>query len=300
MMSPPSATATAIVGAITKYDVPHILLYVTSLLQSGFSGDKYMVCYDVGYAVVQFLKQAGWTVFVFDEVPEERRFAFHAKGPKFHVNVERFYHMWYFMSRIEPERRPKYLISTDVGDVVFQSNPAAWLEANIGGAKLVAACESIQYKNEVLWGARNMKESFGEDVFHHMSERLIYNAGTISGEFESVLGLFLNIHTMSSGYGTPNPDQAAYNVLLSLEPYKSAVRFTMSEEGWAAQMGTTCDPDKLRFFGEGVVEPRPIVGEDGVVRTSTGKPFVIVHQYNRLQWLVSVLFKKYVRDVKLV
>ena len=295
-MPPPVA---AIVGAITKYDVPNVLLYVTSLLQSGFTGDKYMVCYDVGYAVVEFLKSAGFEVLTFDDIVAERRFAFNAKGPNFHVNVDRFYHMWMLMSTLEPERRPKYLISTDVGDVVFQSDPVAWLEEHLGDAKLNAACESIHYKNEVLWGARNMQESFGTGVFEHMRERLIYNAGTISGHFDHVVGLFLNVYMMSQGYGTPNPDQAAYNVLLSIEPYKSITRFNMSEEGWAAQMGTTCDPDKLRFFGDGMIEPRPVIGEDAVVRTSTGKPFVIVHQYNRLQWLVPLLFRKYVRDVKL-
>lgn len=282
---------TAIIGAITNYDIPHVLLYVRSLLKSGFSGDKYMVCYDVGYNVVDFLKKAGFTVFTFNDIPHERRYAFPSKGPNFHINVERFYHMWYFMSH--HERRPKYLISTDVGDVVFQSNPAEWLEAKIGDAKLVAACESIKYKNEVLWGARNMKESFGKEIFEHMSDKLIYNAGTISGEFDSVLGLFLTIHTMCQGYGTPNPDQAAYNLLLSLEPYKSITRFTMSESGWAAQMGTTCDPEKLRFFGDGVVEPNPIICEDTIIRTSTGVPFVIVHQYNRLRWLIQKLYQKY-------
>ena len=161
---------TGIIGTITKYDVPHVLLYVTSLFQSGFSGAKYMVCYDVGYRVVEFLQKSGFIVFTFDDIPSERRYAFNSKGAKFHVNVHRFYHMWYFMSQLSPDMRPKYLISTDVGDVVFQSNPAAWLEANINDAKLVAACESLKYADEVLWGARNMRDSFGNQIYNHMSD----------------------------------------------------------------------------------------------------------------------------------
>jgi len=287
----------AIIGAITNYDVPHVMLYVTSLLQSGFEGDKFMVCYDVGYNVVEYLERVGFKVFTFDNMQEKRRYEYQNKPANFHVNVHRFYDMWRILTTL-PSEQYRYLISTDVGDVIFQSNPVTWLEEHLGEAKLNAACESIKYKNEVLWGAKNMQESFGEGVFNHMKERLIYNAGTISGDFHHVQDLFLQIYLLSQGFGTPNPDQAAYNVLLSLEPYKSITKYNMSESGWAAQMGTTCDPEKLRYFGDGMIEPRPVI-EDAVVKTSTGKPYVIVHQYNRLQWLVPQLFQKYIKGVQL-
>jgi hypothetical protein len=232
-------------------------------------------------------------VFTFDDVPSENRFALHNKGPNFHINVERFYHMWYFMSKLPVEKRPYYLISTDVGDIVCQSDPVKWLDDNLGDAMLNAASESLRYKNEVLWGSKNMKDSFGSTVYDHMSDKIIYNAGTISGRFDYVVGLFLNIYLMCQGYGTPNPDQAAYNVLLSQEPYKSVTKFNPSESGWAAQMGTSCDPGKLEFFGDKIEEAQPVI-EDAVVKTSTGKPFVIAHQYNRLKWLLPQLFQKYV------
>lgn len=290
----------AIIGAISNYDVPHILLYVASLLKSGFTGDKFMVVYDVGYAVVEFLEHSGFTVFKFNDVPHEKRYVFRDKGPHFHINVDRFYHMWLFLSKlpVEQVREYRYLISTDVGDVVFQSNPSVWLEENLGNAKLNAACESIKFKDELMFGAPNMKKSFGDDIFNHMKNRLIFNAGTLSGHFNYVRDMFLNIFLMSQGYGTVNPDQAAYNVLLSMEPYHSITKFNMSESGWAAQMGTTCDSSKLEHFGgEKVVEPVPVLDTDNIiVKTSTGIPFVIVHQYNRVNWLIPLLFKKYLGD----
>ena len=305
----------AIIGAITKYSVPNILLYVSSLLQSGFTGDKYMVVYDVGYDVVDFLKKAGFTVFTFDDLPEERRYAYKSAPSSFHVNVDRFYHMWHFLSKLPAELTAsyRYLISTDVGDVVFQSNPSKWLEENLdyslhglhGRYKLVAACESIRYKDEVLWGAQNMKKSFGPDVFEHMHDRLIYNAGSMAGRFETLRDLFLNLYLLCGAYGTENPDQAAYNVLLSLSPYKEVTRFMMSEDGWACQMGTTADPEKLEFFKEGVVEPRPVIctidsrpSSPTIVTTSKGNPYVIVHQYNRLNWLVPRLFQTHVPGIR--
>jgi hypothetical protein len=293
----------AIIGAITNYDVPNVLLYVTSLLQSGFSGDKYMVVYDVGYDVVDFLHRAGWIVFTFDDIPEARRYAYKDKPKNFHVNVDRFYHMWYFLSRIRTQYR--YLISTDVGDVVFQSNPIAWLEANLpedGPHKLVAASESIAYGNESLWGDKNLSTSFGPTVFEHMQGRLIYNAGTMAGRFETVRDLFLNVFLMCGAYGTENPDQAAYNILLSLSPYRDITRFMASEDGWACQMGTSADPWKRNYFKEGVIsEPLPLVSADlpAIVRTAgSEKPYVIIHQYNRLGWFVPRLLQTYVPGIR--
>jgi hypothetical protein len=298
----------AIVGAITKYNVPNVLLYVTSLLNSGFSGDKYMVVYDVGYEIVEFLKRAGFTVFTFDNLPDQRRYAYTSAPKNFHVNVDRFYHMWYFLSKLPAEVTSsyRYLISTDVGDVVFQSNPSDWLQEQLptdSPYKLVAACESIRYGDEVLWGAMNMQKSFGPAVFDHMKERLIYNAGTMAGRFETLRDLFLNLYLMCGAYGTENPDQAAYNVLLSLSPYKDVTRFMMSRDGWACQMGTTADPKKLAHFKDSVIEPPPLIETDptkrALVMTQDGANYVIVHQYNRLDWLVPRLLLTYVPGIRL-
>ena len=51
-------------------------------------------------------------------------------------------------------------------------------------------------------------------------DNLIYNAGTISGKFDTMIDLFLNIYMVCQGTnpyieGGGGPDQAALNVLLS-------------------------------------------------------------------------------------
>jgi hypothetical protein len=177
--------------------------------------------------------------------------------------------MWVFLNGLSDEvkKQYRYIISTDVGDVVFQSNPSVWLEQNLGNTtyKINAATESLKYKDEIMWGAQNMRESFGDAAYEHVKERLIYNAGTISGDFKTIHDMFMVIYQMCQGYKTRNPDQAAYNFLLSLEPYKSLTKFNMANDGWACQIGTSYDPGALKYFEHSLVEPSPLVDKNNSV-----------------------------------
>jgi hypothetical protein len=57
-----------------------------------------------------------------------------------------------------------------------------------------------------------------------------------------------------------------------------------SEDGWAAQLGTTADPSKIEQFRPFLLEAEPKMNDDKVT-TSTGKIFTIVHQYDRVpEW----------------
>lgn len=286
-----------IIGTITNYSVMQIAPWLVSLDQSGFKGDKYMVCYNVAFDTVDFLKGHGFTVFTFESDPQRRTYTHKGKS-NFHVCVDRFNDMWNCLRQLPEELKAtyRYIISTDVGDVVFQSNPSDWLTENLEGTpfKINAATESLKYKDETMWGAQNMINSFGVNCFDHIKDNLIYNAGTISGEFNVVLDMFITIYHLCQGYKTPNPDQAAYNLLLSLEPYKSITKFNMSEDGWACQLGTTYNPGALSHFEKFLVEPKPLLDTaNSTLTTSTGKPFVIVHQYNRVHELLHMMYKKY-------
>ena len=88
------------------------------------------------------------------------------------------------------------------------------------------------------------------------------------------------------------PDQAAVNVALSFSPYRELTRFTNSEEGWAAQCGTTVDPRMVNQYGENLLEPAPIMDGE-IVKTSTGIPFAMVHQYDRIPEWNQIITKKY-------
>lgn len=283
----------AIIGSITNYNVIQLKPYVNSLLRSGFNGDKYMICYDVSYDVVNYLKENGFIVHTF-ESNEEKKNYFYNKPPNYVIVVERFLHMYSFLSQL-PENITstyRYLISTDVGDVVFQSNPSEWLSNNINDFKIIAASESVIYKNEIYWGANNLLNSFGQEIYDKIKDNLIFNAGSLCGEFNILKNMFLEIYNMCQEYKTPNPDQAAYNVLLSLESYKSITKFSISKEGWAAQLGTTM----VERFNELLFDKneKPIFNKEiGLLCTSENIPYVIVHQYNRVPELIEFYTKKY-------
>jgi hypothetical protein len=68
--------------------------------------------------------------------------------------------------------------------------------------------------------------------------------------------------------------------------------YLRSEDGWAAQLGTTVDPSKIDNFGPLLLEPSPKL-EGGKVVTSTGTPFTIVHQYDRVPTWRHVVEAKY-------
>lgn len=283
-----------VIGAITNYSFDKIKYWVNSLDRSGFDGVKAMICYNIDYDVAEELSRRNYTVFALGNNEYTRRLEYNK--PNFNICLERFIHLWYFLKEMQKTDVYRYVVSTDVRDVIFQTNPSEWLEKNIGNKKINVACESIKYEDEG-WGKNNLNLSFGPLIYDQMKSNPIYNAGTISGEINALSDLFLNIF-LSCGAAPVNvpggggPDQAALNVLLNLESYKSITNFAMSDDGYAAQLGTTKDPRKIETFRPYLLEPEPIMVDD-MVCTSTGKPFSIVHQYDRVPEWKTILEKKY-------
>lgn len=279
-----------VVGCITNYDYDKIKYYVNSLDKSGFDGLKVMLCYNIDFDVAEELSQKGYTIFAFGRDEENRKLVYNK--PNFNICLERFAHIPFFFNKLQDKEQYRYIIATDVKDVVFQSNPSNWLEENIDDKLIVASCESIRYMDEP-WGKQNMYLSFGPLITENMQQKPIYNAGVIAGKFQTVIDLMTNVFLSSGGSpvhvpGGGGPDQAGLNVLLSLEPYKDITKFCMSEEGWAAQCGTTVDPNKIDSFKDFLLEKSPVMIDDTVF-TTTGKQHCIVHQYDRIpEWKKAI------------
>lgn len=275
-----------VIGSITNYKFDQIKHWVNSLDRSGFDGLKAVICYNVDFETCEELASRGYTIFGFNRNDEKKRLEYNREN--FNICLERFLHTWYFLSKLSNKEQYRYVIATDVKDVVFQSNPSDWMTANFpSDKKLGAASESIQYKNEP-WGRDNIRLSFGNLIAEQKMDNVIYNAGTICGEFNAFIDLCLNIYlacgrSPESVPGGGGPDQAALNVLLSTIPYSDITKFFTSEDGYAAQLGTT-GPQVEHQFGEFLLSPPPILNDDGLVCTSTGTPFMMVHQYDRVKF----------------
>jgi hypothetical protein len=271
-----------VIGFITGYKFAKIRPWVNSLIRSGFSGKKVMVCYNIEQDVIDELEKLGFIVY-----------SFHIEEQFNIVNI-RFLHIWQILR--DWENKPRYVISTDVADVVFQENPSVWMENNLGDKKINVGSEGLRYKDED-WGIHNMYQSFGHIAANHMKEKPIYNAGTTAGTYNEYIDLCYNVFLLCQGapqfvVGGGGPDQAALNLLLSLKPYEDITKFNAHDSSWSCQCGTMVDPTKIDKFRPNLLSPEPKF--DGkYVYTSTGEKYTLVHQYNRIPEWKEKIEKKY-------
>ena len=188
-----------------------------------------------------------------------------------------------------------YVITTDVKDVYFQKDPFKWLDYHNIGVKnmeqIVAGSECLLYKDEP-WGNNNMMECYGPYVHSHFKDNEIYNVGILGGSAEYMKDLVFNIFTNAVNRPIPIVDQAVFNVLIQTQPYKDVVLKATQASGWACQAGTVADPSRMDEFRPNLLEGEPVF-KDGVVYTSTGHPFSIVHQYDRVPEWKKFIQEKY-------
>jgi hypothetical protein len=283
-----------VIGAITNYSWDKINCWVNSLDQSGFDGLKVMLCYNIQYNVAEELTKRGYTILAFKRNDEDRRLEYHKEN--FNICLDRFFHIWYFLHRLQDKEQYRNVIATDVGDVIFQSNPSKWLEENLGDKQINVGSECIQYQNEE-WNRRNMELSFGSVIYDFMKDKQVYNAGAIAGKFDAFIDLCKTIYLTCGASpvhvpGGGGPDQAALNVLLTTKAYKDITNFAKSSDGWAAQLEIMANPHKKELLKPFLTE-NPVIIKNNEVFTSDGKKYCIVHQYDVVPELSRYIREKY-------
>ena len=264
-----------IIGCFTNYTWDKIKYWVNSIEQSGFTGDKAMIVYNADYHTVEQLVKKNFMIYAFRK-DDARQMFFYPE--QFVVVVQRFLDLYNFINHLDINQY-RYVIHTDVKDVVFQNNPSNWLDNFVNNEKIIASSESIEYQHEP-WGNDNLYHSYPM-VYEKLKSKPIWNCGVQAGEIATMRDLWLNIYLLCKGSLVHNPDQAAYNLLLNSEPYKQITKFVSSEDGWACQAGTTIDPSKIAQFKNHLLEPQPIWLNESAC-TSQGVQHAILHQYDRI------------------
>ena len=103
-----------IIGAFSNYNDYDVLKpWVQSIKDTGFDGDIVLVAIDVGDGIVQKLMSEGVSVIRAANPNNER------------IHMLRFLHIYNFIKQNQFKYR--YVITTDVRDVVFQTNPSRYL-----------------------------------------------------------------------------------------------------------------------------------------------------------------------------
>jgi hypothetical protein len=271
-------TKDLIIGSIMNYRPEDVACWINSIRDVNFTGDVFVVNYGCPKETIEYLQRQG--VVVYD-----------AELNELHIVVQRFYTMFTILHTLNLCDY-RCVFATDVKDVIFQKNPSLRFKDNNRYARLLASTENIQYENED-WGRNNLKTCFPH-LYEFMRWQIIYNAGTIAGEFELVRDLFLHIFHLSlvGIQGDPQPDQAAYNILINTRPFINNVYFCDDDDAWVANLGTTLDPTKKNKYAPYWMDPAPNV-VDGKVYNNKGLEYTIVHQYDRVPDLKPIIQNKF-------
>jgi hypothetical protein len=273
------ASKSLIIGAFTNYNYNQLKPWVESIDECGFTGDKAMVVGNASEETIGELIKRDFIIIKMHDI----------KAP---IHVARFLSIYDFLKNTW--QNYNHVVTTDVKDVYFQTNPIVWLELNLKGKKLVAGSEGMRYKDEP-WGNENLMQAYGPYVYEHFKNNEIYNVGTIGGVSEYVKDMMFNILFNAINRPIPICDQAVYNVLIQTQPFKGVTYFAKQLDGWACQAGTTVDPSKIAQFRPHLLESEPKF-EDGIVKTSLGRTFAIVHQYDRVPEWKEFIKQKYQQE----
>lgn len=266
-----------IIGCIANYGVDNIKNWVNSINLSGFTGEKRALCYNLSDDVIEFLEDHG----------------FHCHKCQLnesHIFVQRFYDQWNILKRLDASDY-RFIIATDTRDVIFQSNPSEWLERNLGDKKIMASSECIRFADED-WGNKTLKSCY-RHLYDDFSRNIVYNAGTIAGEFKAMRDFFLNVYQFGLSADAAESDQPALNILINLEHIKPLVKLARQEDGWCTQLGAVMDPNTIERYRPKLLEPAPGIDSGGMVLNVNGVPFALVHQYDRIPELSDIIDERY-------
>ena len=261
-----------ILGCITKYKPDDIRPFVESIEQTGYKGKKIMMVYEVPQETIDYLKSKGWDLYQ-NELQQ-------------HIILQRFRDIYKLLEQFPNED----VVWCDVKDVIFQKDPTDWIELNMD-EPLLAFSECITMKDDP-WACVNSGTSFPLE-WEWLQNKVSYCAGTIVGDSDYLRDLFINIYRWSMTTSNPDQlsDQAAYNVLINLYPFKDCVQKVKQEEGFVTQLGTVLV--KKDEFKNVLLEPTPIVSSDYIVSNQNGEVFPLIHQYDRIPEFKEFIYKKY-------
>lgn len=269
-----------IIGGFTNYGINQLKPWVLSINEVCPPNVDKVIC--VGNAskeTTDWLEEQDFIVVPMPQVPQVP------------IHVLRFIAIYDYLR--ENWNKYEFVITTDVKDVYFQSNPFEYLEDNLSGEhwKLIAASEGLKYKDE-SWGNENLLQAYGPYVHALFKDSEIFNVGTVGGTSEYVKDLVFNIFTNGTNRPIPICDQAVFNVLINTQPY---VDVTYLCDDWACEAGTVADPSKIDGF-----RPNLLIGEPkfekGVVKHKSNKVYPIVHQYDRVPEWKKFVQEKYGQD----
>jgi len=256
-----------IIGAIANYTPDKIKHYVNSINQCGFTGDKIMICYNVPNETIDYLFQNNWLVAVSE-----------LNG---HPHMNRLIDIHSLLNTLDTKYR--FVITTDVRDVVFQTNPSEYLEKNLK-KRILASTENVLYRNEA-WGKKNILEGYNELLWNRYEREHSCNVGVLAGYHSDMIELLLLNYLVSQAGNTQHfTDQSSFNFVIHNELVRDKIQIEGLDTNWALQIGTLDNPNLIGEY-------TTTIKDELVCNRDT--PFVIVHQYDRHPEIKKVIYERY-------
>ena len=253
-----------VISAIANYLPEKIKIYVESLNDSGFEGDKIMICYNLPQETIEYLSSKGWECYGAE-----------LQG---HPHMKRLIDMWWFLQN--DERKWNRIITTDVRDIVWQTNPSNWLSDNLN-SEIIVASECIKNQDEP-WAHKNIHEGYGPIFWDLIKENIVANVGVIAGKYQSVKDLLQLVWLVSQAGDTRHfTDQSALNLIINNSLLSNKIQLNSD---FALQVDTLTKDTRF--------EKKTYSIENEIVMNGE-IPYVLVHQYDRNQELKYLIENKY-------
>ena len=289
----------AVMASVYGYGPDQIKPWMESLKSSGFKGKVFVIVYNHdGEELLQYLKDNG--VFTFTS---------QLNGDT-NMATQRFLQYQEILNS-EYANDVDVVITTDIRDVVFQSDPGVWVKNNIQDYDLLATSEGVTFRHED-WGGEALETHFGKEMFLKFADRETICSGVIAGKKETMIKLFETVYELSFFSQDPGAfiDQIFYAIAI-YEIYNDITKIVPATENWCANLGTlkaipenmpswstgtrtgTASYERFRknkTFVETMKCKVPVMKDDGLIYADNGLPFAIVHQYDRYQpWNTKIL-----------
>ena len=259
--------------------------YAVSLANTGFAGVKAVFMENTSQEARDRFIDLGFTVI--DRVTPPSKL--HPQmPPDWAYGIYRFLPVIEYLR--EGQDKFRYVIWTDVRDVVFQTDPSAWLEKNLAPSQIVVAglghaIKDCPYNDPWL-------RAVDLEGYERIREMEAVACGTMAGLAKPMLKFFQDMyagcHAANHMWGT---DQGMFNALLRRPPYDKIARIPRSSEGFSAQWFPAKNNDPIVYPGYAFpVFDKP----SGLVLTPEGEPYSIVHLYDRDPAWVNIMRQKYV------
>ena len=253
-----------VISAIANYLPEKIKIYVESLNDSGFEGDKIMICYNLPQETIEYLSSKGWECYGAE-----------LQG---HPHMKRLIDMWWFLQN--DEREWNRIITTDVRDIVWQTNPSNWLSDNLN-SEIIVASECIKNEDEP-WAHKNIHEGYGPIFWDLIKENVVANVGVIAGKYQSVKDLLQLVWLVSQAGDTRHfTDQSALNLIINNSLLSNKIELNSD---FALQVDTLTKDTRFEKKTYSIKNEIVMNGE---------VPYVLVHQYDRNLELKYLIENKY-------